>query len=251
MPELAKLTWPQARQAIQTCDVALLPVGSVEQHGPHLPLGTDWFIAHHIAAQVARAPRWLLLPGVVVGVSHEHLQFWGTLTVSADELRAFVLAAVRSAATHGMRRFVLVNGHGTNGAALDEAARLLRADGIAAYVFNWWQAIADTLSALSLQPVDHAGPVETSLVLAIDPGLVCGDGLRDAGQGTEWGTFIEGVQVEFDAIRFTEAGNVGDPRTADAAKGHVLVAEAVAGLTRFCIWLADQRDDPLAAAHKP
>jgi creatinine amidohydrolase len=251
MPELAKQTWPQARQAIQMCGAALLPVGAIEQHGPHLPLGTDWFIAQHIAAQVARAPEWLLLPGIPVGVSHEHRQFWGTLTISADDLRAVVLATIRSAAGHGIKRFVLVNGHGTNCAPLDEAARLLRADGISVYVFNWWQAIVDTLTTLSLNPVDNAGPVETSLILAIDPELMRGEGLPDAAQGTQWGAAVEGVQVEFDAIRFTQAGNVGDPRLADAAKGRVLIDEAVARLTRFCIWLAARRDDHLAAAHKP
>ncbi len=246
MPELAQLTWPEARDAIKRCLVALFPVGAVEQHGPHLPLATDSIIAQGIAARVAEDPRWLLLPGLSVGVSHEHAQFWGTLTVSAEELRALTLATVRSAAAHGVSRFVLVNGHGTNCAALDDAARVLRSDGLPTYVFNWWQAIAPTLASLSLRPVDHAGPVETSLMLAIDPRHVRSDRLEEAGRASEWGAYVDGVQVEFDAVRFSPEGNVGDPRNADAATGRALLRDAAAALERFCRWLADQPGARLA-----
>ncbi len=246
MPELAQLTWLEAREAIKACHVALLPVGSVEQHGPHLPVATDSIIAQGIAARVAEDPRWLLLPGLSVGVSHEHGQFWGTLTVSAEGLRDLTLATLRSAAAHGISRFVLVNGHGTNCAALDDAARLLRSDGLPTYVFNWWQSIAPTLASLHLRPVDHAGPVETSLMLAIDPRHVRSDRLQEAGRTSEWGAYVDGVQVEFDAVRFSAQGNVGDPRSASAATGRVLLRDAVGALARFCHWLADQADARLA-----
>ncbi len=246
MPQLVQLTWPEAGKAIKACLVALLPVGSVEQHGPHLPLATDSMIAQAIAVRLVEDPRWLLLPSLSLGVSHEHGQFWGTLTVSAEELRGLALATIHSAAAHGITRFVLVNGHGTNCAALDDAARVLRSDGLPTYVFNWWQAIAPTLASLSLRPVDHAGPVETSLMLAIDPRHVRSDRFQEAGQTDEWGAYVDGVQVEFDAVRFSAKGNIGDPRSADAATGQVLLHDAVAALGRFCQWLADQPDARLA-----
>ena len=98
--ELAGLSWPDARDAIRQAHVALLPVGAMEQHGPHLPLGTDWYIASHIAQEMADQDDLLVLPGFAVGVSHEHRQFWGTLTVSPDLLRDQAIAVAHSLATH-------------------------------------------------------------------------------------------------------------------------------------------------------
>jgi len=119
--ELARLSWPDARDAIREADVALLPVGAMEQHGPHLPLGTDWYIASHIAHETAEQDGLLVLPGFAVGVSHEHRQFWGTLTVSPGQLRDQAIAVARSLATHGLRRIVFVNGHASNCAPLEAA----------------------------------------------------------------------------------------------------------------------------------
>jgi creatinine amidohydrolase len=246
MVELAQLTWPEAKQAIRATSVALLPVGSIEQHGPHLPLSTDLIIAEHIAAGAAAAPGLLLLPSLPVGVSCEHSQFWGTLTIPPDRLRDLALAIIRSASAHGLRKFVFVNGHGTNCAPLDDAARLLRGEGLPTYVFNWWQAVGSTLASLSLRPVDHAGPVETSLLLAMDPRLVRGSCISAAGRVGDWGTYVESVQVGFDAIAFSAEGNVGDPRSADAEKGAIVLREAVTALARFCVWLAGQAETDLA-----
>ena len=112
--ELATLAWPDAREAIRRARLALVPVGAVEQHGPHLPLGTDWFIAAHLAERVSHTDEHLLLPGTQVGVSGEHRQFWGTLAVPPDRLRDHTIAIAHSLGSHGLRRLVFVNGHGSN-----------------------------------------------------------------------------------------------------------------------------------------
>ena len=249
--ELARLSWSDAKNAIQHAPVALLPVGAIEQHGPHLPLGTDWYIARHIARDAAAQHGLLLLPGISVGVSHEHRQFWGTLTVSTDQLRDHVIGIARSLAGHGLRRIVFVNGHGSNCAPLGEAGQRLRADGIHAFVFNWWQSIASTLADLFPEPTAHAGSIETSVMLVIDPDLVREDRFDKASESTEWGAYIEGVQVGFDAIDFSEQGNVGDPSLADVEKGMRVLMATRESLSRFCAWLAERSDEDLASApHK-
>jgi len=250
--ELARLTWPEAREAIRTAGVALSPVGAIEQHGPHLPLGTDAFIATRIASDVARRDGRLLLPTIRIGVSGEHRQFWGTLTVTPDDLRDRAIAVARSLASHGLRKLVFVNGHGSNAAPLEEAARRLREEGTFAFAFNWWQSIASTLEALFPDPTAHAGSIETSMMLAIDRALVRADRFDDAGEVTDWGTYVEGVLVGFDAADFTEQGNVGDPRRADREKGEAALSAAVDSLGRFCDWLSARTDDELAARpHRP
>ena len=245
--ELARLSWPDARDAIRQAHAALLPVGATEQHGPHLPLGTDWYIASHIAGEVAEQDGLLLLPGFAVGVSHEHRQFWGTLTVSPGQLRGQAMAVARALGDYGLRRIVFVNGHGSNCAPLDEAARRLREDGIHAFVFNWWQSIATILGELFPDPPAHAGSVETSLMLAIHPDLVHEDRFGEASSVTRWGSYVEGVLVGFDAADFTDAGNVGgDPSLASAEKGRTALSAACDSLRRFCAWLAQRPEEDLA-----
>jgi creatinine amidohydrolase len=246
--ELARLSWPDARDAMRRSRVALLPIGATEQHGPHLPLGTDWYIARHIARETADQDSLLLLPGFSVGVSHEHRQFWGTLSVSQDQLRDQAMAVARALGDHGLRRIVFVNGHGSNCAPLDEAAQRLRPDGIYAFVFNWWQSIASTLAELFPAPTAHAGSVETSAMLVIDPDLVHKERFVEASDTVHWGTYVEGVRIGFDAAEFSKQGNVGDPSLADVEKGKRVLADARDSLSRFCAWLAERSDEELAPA---
>jgi len=245
--ELSTLTWPDARDAIRNASLALLPVGAIEQHGPHLPLSTDWLIASRVAADVARAGDRLLLPGIPIGVSAEHRQFWGTLTVEPDGLRDQATTIARSLASHGLRRLVFVNGHGANVAPLQEAASRLREDGIYAFAFHWWISIGPTLADLFPEPTAHAGSIETSLMLAIAPELVRRDRFAEADRATAWGATVERVLVGADALDFTKKGNVGDPSHATAEKGVAVLAAAHDSLGRFCDWLTERTDDDLAA----
>lgn len=244
--KLAELSWVEAREAVRRTRVALLPIGATEQHGPHLPLGTDWFIAERIAERASEVDGWLVLPTVSVGVSEGHRQFWGTLWLRSDLLCAHAVAIARALASHDLRRIVFVNGHGGNCAALGEAARTLRAERIYAYVHNWWIAIGDVLRELFPDPTAHAGSMETSAMLAIDPSLVNQDRFKDASSVVEWSKRVEGVEIGMDTIDFSQEGNVGDPTLADPEKGRALIEAAAEGLNRFCAWLAEQPEEVLA-----
>lgn len=249
---LSELTWVDAKEVIQQAQVALLAVGSTENHGPHLPLGTDWFTAQRIAEEAGKKGGWLVLPSVPVGVSEHHRQFWGTLWVSPDVLRDYVVAVARALASHGLRRIVFVNGHGGNRSALTEAARLLREEGIYAYVHNWWATIAELLEKLFPEPAAHAGPVETSAILAIDPSLVRQDRYGETSDVDHWGKTVEGVEVGWDTLDFSNAGNVGDPSTGTAEKGAQVFEAASESLNRFCTWLAEQPEEALCPKpHRP
>jgi len=249
--ELARLSWPDARDAIRQAQVALLPIGSIEQHGPHLPLGTDWYIASRIARETAEQDGLLLLPGFAVGVSHEHRQFWGTLTISPGQLCDQAMAIARALGDHGLRRIVFVNGHASNCAPLEAAVQRLRCDGIYAFVFNWWQSIASTIAELFPEPTSHAGSLETSVMLVIDPDLVHEKRFDKASKSGEWGAYVEGVQVGFDAADFSDQGNVGDPSLADVEKGVRVLTATRESLSRFCAWLSERSDEDLASApHK-
>lgn len=245
--ELSRMSWVEARRALGRGGVALLPVGSTEQHGPHLPLGTDHLTAAEVARRASAHGGWLVLPTVPVGVSEHHRQFWGTLWVEPQVLRDYVLSIARSLASHGLHRLVFVNGHGGNAAALDEAARILRREGIFAYVFSWWRAIPEVIAETIETGGSHAGEMETSTVLAFAPELVdeARYGEAAAGAAPEWGKRLHGIEIGFDTRDFSASGATGDPSPATAAKGNRLLDAAAERLDAFCRWLAEQPDEVL------
>jgi len=173
---LGELTWPEAEERFKQVDVALLPVGAVEQHGPHLPLDTDAFDADYLAKQVAAAcslPKPLVLPGVPYGVSYHHQEFSGTLSVSPETLARLIYEVGMSAARCGVTKLMIINGHGGNGPALHLAAQMINRD---AHIFTCIDtgetSDADIRDLVATANDVHAGEIETSTTLAIRPELV-------------------------------------------------------------------------------
>ena len=245
--KLEELSWEKAKEVMAEAKVALLPVGSTENHGPHLPLGTDFLTACRIAELTCEKGNWLQLPGVPVGISEHHRQFWGTLWVSPEVLRNYVLGIIRSLAFHGLRKVVMVNGHGGNTQALDGAVRILREEKIHAFVYEWWNAIPDLIAELCQLPHDHAGEMEASMILSIDATLVKEDRFQEAASArvVDWGKHLHGVSVGHDTIDFTKTGVVGDPSNGTAEKGIQLADAAADELHQFCKWLVTQTDESL------
>jgi creatinine amidohydrolase/Fe(II)-dependent formamide hydrolase-like protein len=175
-PLLGELTWPEAKRRFEEVDVALLPVGSVEQHGPHLPLDADAFDAQHLALKVAEActdPKPLVLPLIPYGVSYHHEDFSGTITISPDTLSQLVYEIGMSAARHGITKLVMINGHGGNSPALHFAAQMINRDAHIFTCVDTGETSDPDIEALAETPNDvHAGEIETSTTLAVRPELV-------------------------------------------------------------------------------
>ena len=158
MAALGERAWPE----IDGRPTLLVPVGSTEQHGPHLPLDTDARVAAAVAARAGGNGALLVAPPVAYGASGEHEGFPGTVSIGHEALRLLLVELGRSAARWA-GRLVFVNGHGGNVPTLVDAVRLLRYEGRDAA----WFACAPGGDA-------HAGRTETSLVLALAPALVRG-----------------------------------------------------------------------------
>lgn len=157
--------------------VAVIPLGAIEQHGPHLPLSTDAVIAAEIAMRGAERAKAdvLLLPCLEIGKSNEHLAFPGTLTLSAQTLIAMWTEIGASVARAGLRKLVLLNAHGGQVAVMQIVARELRirCDMLAVTVNTWDCGYpADVLPPAEAQHGVHGGLSETSLMLHMRPDLV-------------------------------------------------------------------------------
>ena len=203
-------TWPEAEAARPWL---LVPLGSCEQHGPHLPLDTDTTIALAVAAGVAiRRADVVVAPALPYGASGEHAAFPGTLSIGLDALERLVVELVRSA--DHFAGTVLVNGHGGNAVAVDAAVARLRSEGRDARA--WWPRLDGDA---------HAGRTETSLMLALAPERVR---LDRAEPGCRAPLRSVLAAIEQDGVRAISANGVlGDPTEASAAEGRSLLAALV------------------------
>ncbi|WP_440007392.1 creatininase family protein [Halomicrococcus sp. SG-WS-1] len=243
MSLLHEHTTATASDAFADVEVALLPTGSVEQHGPALPLGTDFLAAEAVARTAADRDDCVVLPTIPVGVSEHHRQFDGTLWTDPETFEAYVRDVVASVASHGVRKAVVVNGHGGNDEALRRAARELRREEVAfAAPWNWWAGLDDLVEAEFDTALEHADAVESSMVLAVAEDLVREAALAEAeaGASDSWGRTVHGANVGFDTADFSDSGAVGTPTDASREAGEKLLDRASEELTALVDWLTER-----------
>jgi mycofactocin precursor peptide peptidase len=208
---LENATWPEV-DATGRGHLLALPVGSLEQHGPHLPLGTDTLIATELASRLgAQRPDVVVAPAMPYGASGEHAGFPGTLLLDHDVLADLLVELVRSA-RRSFAGVILISAHGGNARGLAMVEERCRAEGDDVLL---WPVRAPGGDA-------HAGRTETSLMLAIDESLVRSD-LAEAGCTEPLEVILPRLRAE--GVRpVSSNGVLGDPEGASAAEGHQLLA---------------------------
>jgi creatinine amidohydrolase/Fe(II)-dependent formamide hydrolase-like protein len=238
---LGELTWPEARTRLKQVDVALLPVGSIEQHGPHLPLDCDSFDAQYLATKVAENcmdPKPLVLPLMPYGVSYHHEDFSGTISVSPETLSKLVYDIGMSAARHGVTKLVIINGHGGNSPALHFAAQMINRDAHIFTCVDTGETSDPDVYSMAETPNDvHAGEIETSTTLATRPDLVR---LAAAKKfvpkfSSRYLNFTSKRRVEWYAhtSKISQTGVLGDPTKGNAEKGERIWKIMVKRLVEF------------------
>jgi creatinine amidohydrolase len=252
------IAWFQERS-----DLILVPIGSLEQHGAHLPLGTDTITALEVARRAAEKAQVPYTPPLWAGYSPQHLRDTeagvGTVTLRASTLNAVLYDVARSLIHHGWNKLVFVNGHGSNTKVLDPLLRRIKYDTGAfvalykPYAERYMGMVGDLLENPPEEtPGWHASELETSQVLAHDAALVRMDrAAPDRAQVPEWlpDSFIKkdgAPDVEFDGYQyfvfpmdhgeFSRTGVIGNPMTASAEKGE-------AALERFADHLVKAIDE--------
>jgi hypothetical protein len=158
---LARMTSPEAAEALAGAEVALIPVGATEQHGPNMSLETDTAVAYQLALHTAAAlhPRAVVTPPLPYGVSYHHMSFPGTMTLSPETFQAVVLEVVESLRQHGVERFFIIDGHAGNQGALDVLMTKLRFQKRIRAAYLFYFTIVDDLMREGAQTARWDTPV--------------------------------------------------------------------------------------------
>lgn len=245
-----ELTWPEMREAIAQQPVILLPFGTIEDHGPHLPISTDNVIVEALCLETARrAPgEILVMPLVSYGLDEHHMDFPGAVSVDMQTLLELVSDVAISVARHGLTHIVIVNGHGSNAPIADLAARrVVLETGVVCGAMSPNAAIDPTLAEPTLSQmrrsapggVAHAGEYETAMMLHLRPDLVQMDkAVKEMGQIAieyfNWDLPEPSILSWQDWwSRMSESGVCGDPTVATAEFGHALFETTVENFVRF------------------
>jgi len=230
---LDRLTWEDIKQEIQNGrDTVVVPFGSTEQHGRHLPLGTDAVLGDEIGWGLAERLSAFLAPTVRFGCSAHHLAFSGTISLGEKTFRSIVADVVASLSSHGFRRIVLLPTHGGNFKPMAEAvAEIEPVKGVQVLAFTDLMgligAAAESSQSLGVDAAKsgaHSGEWETSLMLAIKPEQVKMD---RAAEGFV-GELSEITSKVFDGIQnLDQNGVLGDPRPATAKAGNKYLEDII------------------------
>lgn len=247
---LHEMSWTEAKEYFSKNDIAIVPVGSNEQHGPQNPLGTDHFIAKMLAEEAAKRAETLCLQVIPFGVSHHHKQFWGTIYVSPKTFKEYVKEVCLALHYYGVRKIVIVNGHGGNLNALTELARELRENGVFVSIFQWWPAATKLLpDVFKPEERSHAGAEETSMNLALYPNLVNMDRAVDE-EIRKHMVETAGIVLPLDTADVTHLGVFGKSTTASVEKGRKVFEAVVKELVKHVNLLKNARIEDLIAKPK-
>jgi creatinine amidohydrolase len=236
--EWRKLRADQLREKARDDAMVIVPVASLEQHGPHLPVEVDSMLGETVAVRAARkvaerGQQAVVLPVLWTGLSEHHMSFGGTVTLDFPTFSAVVEGVCRSVLRHGFKRVVLLNAHGGNENALrtitDELTPKL---GVPIVQFTYWYAAAVAIARIleTQSALMHACEAETSMMLAVRPELVAMDrvGMAKSNSAAEVIDVVGGGVYRWRTIAArSSSGVIGNPEAATAEKGERLF-EAIA-----------------------
>jgi len=224
------MTRVEFKEMLETAKVAVIPTGSTEQHGPHLPLKVDIANTVHIVRKAAENlyPQVVVTPPVAVGVSPHHMNYPGTLSLRYETFINIILDLCASLKRHGINKVAIVNGHGGNEAPCSLAGRRARDKlSLKVVVIPYWSLIpkevTDSLLETGIMP-GHACEFETSLGLAIYPELIS----KEIPRAVKAPWRLKGLIGDTDEE--TGDGYAGDPSVATREKGERLIEAAVQGV---------------------
>ena len=248
--QLAAYTWEEVKEMERGGQVILIPLGSVEQEGTHLPLGVDTYVSEALAHAAAKESNALAGPSMSIGYSEWFFEFPGLISMKMETLLNYLREYCASLISSGFRKFIFVNGHGGNSPAVDIVARELirNHEEVKVAMASVWKianAIAGDIPELTEKKFTHAGEVMTSIMLYLHPETVDMNRARAEYVRSPRPPFVnksslgagefKGIEISFyDRTKnLTASGIMGDPSAATAEKGNLLFTRLTAYLVEM------------------
>lgn len=242
---LEEMTRTEARAAAGDGALLVWPLGAIEQHGPHLPVGTDTFTVEHLAqksaALAASSIPVVVAPTLAFGSSQHHLPFGGTMSLGTETYYRVTHELAESLITSGFKKLFLVNGHGGNHELLQLVARdLALVHPVSVAAASYWTVAWDVLIALDAHLgcrfPGHAGAFESSVMLSLRPDLVCEPRPhRDAVESTDPRGFVRPYRAEHAGLWQKIDGYTDSPDRGNAELGRKYVSAAIDALAKAMI----------------
>jgi creatinine amidohydrolase len=235
--KLAELHWPEMKKLDKGKIVAVVPVGSMEQHGPHLPFQVDILVASHLAEDLEKKmPEILLVPPIWTGVSAHHMDFPGSITLRAKVFIDVLHDICSSLHHHGFRHIMLLNGHGGNRSSLEVLGQELFVElGLTVNTLAYWDLVPDLVKSLKRTKssgMGHSGELETSLMLHLAPHLVNQQHIPQGVLGVDEAGPLNGIKRYVNMKEHSAEGVIGMPSAATPEIGAKLYQGALDALEK-------------------
>ena len=235
--KLAELHWPEVEKLDREKIVAVVPVGSLEQHGPHLPFQVDVLVSSRLAEDLEKnLPEILLVPPIWTGVSAHHMDFPGSITLRAKVFIDVLHDICASLYHHGFRRIMLLNGHGGNRSSLEVLGQELFVElGLTVNTLAYWDLVPDLVKSLKKTKssgMGHSGELETSLMLYLAPGLVSQKDIPQGILGIDEPGPTSGIKRYVNMKEHSAEGVIGMPSAASPEIGAKLYHGALDALEK-------------------
>jgi creatinine amidohydrolase len=244
-----ELSWPEIKEQTKVCDIILLPVGAVEMHGTHCPVGSDSLNAQKIAELVAKKTGTLVAAPIWYG-AHMYMQygFPATVPIRSDVLKQFAKDVITGLAKNGFKKIIILNGHGQQWVYVGALHELALETGAFIAIATWWELIRGTIAETCETHFVHADETETSVALYLYPELV---DMTKAGKESapsvvdkKWFSGPVGISMEgqfpghnitsnYPQVEVYKLGILGDATKATKEKGEKLVTAVVNKLSEF------------------
>lgn len=233
---LSRATWTEVEESVRTGRITkvILPIGSLEQHGPHLPLSTDTTIADYVAGQVSkRCSTTFLMPPIQLGCASEHIGFPGTISLQPETMSSIIIDISHSLMKSRLNKLFIINGHGGNKATIDAAITKIKQTLpiIRVYSFTVTDVVKqkfDEIRKSGKRLVGHADEIETSMMLVIQPEVVdLSKAVREEPSLPRPLSFesedMARISFAWSARELTKSGVIGDPPLASVDTGKILL----------------------------
>jgi creatinine amidohydrolase len=237
---IEEMTPQEITDALKEVDTVVVPLGSVEQHGPHLPVGTDTLIPITVAKRVAERTKVLVAPPIYYGNSLSMIDMKGVFTVTPDTLANLLLDLCKSFSKQGFKKIVFINGHGGNTQVLSFIGQKARMETGALIVrIDWWEIVAEEILKICERELVHADEGETSMMLACRPELV---DMAKAAKDETWYKLVKTLtggkpknmpQVYVPFSKWSKKGLIGDATKASKRKGQRIMEAVIDNIVYF------------------